>query len=186
MEKRIFIGIQNTINPSFAKNIINIQDKLNNHAKIKWVKIENIHITLNFLGNTPNEKIPIINNEVQQICNQNKEFSITLRKIGTFPNIHNPKVLWIGIDNYSPLLSIYEKINNSMLSNNITFDNKPFAPHLTLGRFQHLYNPNILKEIITNNNKTFDIWNVSHIKIFESILYPTGPVYKVLYSCQLT
>ena len=92
------------------RKLINIQHLLvNTGTPLKIVKPENIHITLNFLGNISSDLIKKISSELQEVTFIS--FFAELKGIGVFPKISNPRVIWVGITSGSEaIINIFNQI----------------------------------------------------------------------------
>ena len=98
MEKvRTFIAIG--LPPEIIANIKELQEELKkSNAKVRWVKPENIHLTLKFLGHLPPEQLEKVKITARETLQPFKPFGISISGLGAFPKIKYPRVVWIGID----------------------------------------------------------------------------------------
>ena len=177
---RLFIAID--LDKTTRQQLTAIQAKLKtSNADVKWVEPQNIHLTLQFLGSTPTEQISEIKASIDAIANQLSAFKISLSKIGAFPNISSPRVIWVGIQEGADKL---EKIADAL-------NNKEFSAHLTLGRIRSSKGRLELKKTIEDTNKKLATSAskrqspVNHITLFQSTLTPQGPVYTNLYEATI-
>jgi len=183
--KRVFIAID--IDDEFRYKIGKVINMLNglNLPDIRLVKTDNIHITLKFLNTIDEERI---NDVLEALTGIGNRFSITksrVTKFGVFPNMKKPHVLWLGIDNSKEQFSkIAQFIDNSLGVYGFEKDNRPFSPHITLGRFKKP-----IHDLPTYFNKLdkpeIDI-NISTVSVYESKLYQSGPIYRVIKTFHLT
>ena len=131
---RSFIAIEL---PSQIKlKIEDIQSKLRSSGSdVRWTRPEGIHLTLKFLGNIEQEKIPEISNVIERCSTGNTSFMLDVCSLGAFPNERNPKVVWVGTKDDSGNLHKLQRTLEKGLSN-IGFkeEKRAFSPHLTLGR----------------------------------------------------
>ncbi len=184
--KRVFIAVKVISNENTYEKLSSIRSNLHDE-KIKWVDLANMHITLKFFGDTQEEKIPIINEAiVKNIENKFAGFSFLVKGLGVFKNIHNPRVLWLGIVNKDDLNALNDIIENSLYKIGFDKSDKKFSPHLTIGRIKYLKNRNKLKELLNVYNEyKFQEVKVDKLIIYESVLQKTGPVYSELYTIKL-
>lgn len=170
--KRLFVAIP--LPEKIQQTIENqIEKKLEKEDKnIKIVPVSNRHITLQFFGETPEEKIPGI---IQQLdfLQQTNQFRLELSSAGSFGN----HVLWIGIqDTENRLQKIAEKLGN-----------KTFSAHITLARNKNLSARawqalvQKIQSLPMNQN-----WMVSKIVLFESIFVQGGNEYKKIHEWKLS
>ena len=87
------------LNEQLHKELGQLQDKLKiANADVKWVKPENIHLTLKFLGNITDEQIEQVKNSLKSAASGFQPYSIHLAQIGAFPKISYARVIWVGMD----------------------------------------------------------------------------------------
>ena len=104
---------------------------------IIWGKSENFHLTLKFLGDTPESKIPELQQVVTKAVKGIEPFAINLRGFGVFPDKRAPRTLWIGIEgDLEVLLDLTKKIETEVNQLGFPPEGKPFRPHLTLARIK--------------------------------------------------
>src|SRR3989339_1295186 len=99
-------------------------------ANISWVKKENVHITLKFLGEIDERKILLIEDVLKSCAEKKKPFEIEIKDCGGFPNLHKPRVIWIGITEGSQELKDIANCIDSKLSNlGFEKETRAFKPH---------------------------------------------------------
>ena len=93
---RSFIAVD--LNPQIIEIIGNLQRDLKQiDCDIKWSKPSNTHLTLKFLGDVPEEKIPEIIEGLNDVCQNQPSITTSLMELGSFPNIARPRVIWLGL-----------------------------------------------------------------------------------------
>jgi 2'-5' RNA ligase len=176
--KRIFIAIKIVPEDRLLKLISSLRTGLNGE-RIKWTELENIHLTIAFLGDTEEEKIKSIQKMLIGKCKGFGQFELILRGTGLFRNISDPRVIWTGIAPSEDLVRLNNDIKNGLGEAGIPIEDRPFNPHLTLGRIKHVGDKSSLKTLL---DKFSDIeiqkLAVNEVILYESILKQTGPVYK--------
>ncbi len=159
-------------------HVFKLLDELKNISGLKPVEKENLHITLKFLGEIDQRLVNDIYNEIKGLSNF-KAFNIILKGMGAFPNLRNPRVVWIGIGNEAPLISINNYIENILIR--YGFKKENFKPHLTVGRIKHSRAKIHVQKIIEKYmNTNFGEVFIDTIKIKKSTLTPKGPIYEDL------
>ncbi len=150
-----------------------IQDRLSiliPQAKI--TDLDKVHLTLAFLGeqedNLKDNLIKIIQDAALGISS----FEVTPAYIDGFPDVHHPKVLWVGVKgDIDKVLMIREKIKDGLESLKLPFDERRFTPHITIAKFSNTFN--IDRDLEVNLEKImtlpFDPIKISSIKLFESL-----------------
>lgn len=183
--KRIFIAVKVTEDGNFIKQVSSLRELLAGES-IKWTNKGNIHITLAFLGDTDENLIESINSMLSEKCRQSHNFEIVLRGFGVFKNYRDPRILWMGIDKSDELNSLNSIISEGLRDIGIKMEDRPFSPHLTLGRIRSVSNIMKLKTFIENSGDTeIQKVPVNEIILYESILKKTGSVYRPLFSYEL-
>ncbi|PID28195.1 MAG: RNA 2',3'-cyclic phosphodiesterase [Candidatus Cloacimonadota bacterium] len=151
---------------------------------IKFVKPENLHITLAFLGEINPEDVSKINRELNIICSETEEFTVYAPKLEVFP-ARNPCIFWVNLSSEDDFVyKIPGKIRRKIKQLGYDADNKKLKLHVTLGRIKSAINPEKMKSLLyfDFNMKKYKITKVS---LYKSILRPQGSVYEKLSSCNL-
>lgn len=178
--KRIFIAIKVEPEKTLLDLISSLRSGMVND-NIKWTNISNIHITLAFLGDTDESIIKNIIQMLKEVCTGLTPFQLRMKGTGVFRNFSDPRIIWTGIEQPDRLLQLNKLILSGFGELNIDLSDKPFNPHLTLGRIKHLSDKNVFKGIIEQfQNTDIQTVPVNEVVLYESILLPAGPVYKPL------
>jgi 2'-5' RNA ligase len=155
-------------------------------ADIKWVDPDHFHITLKFLGQTPQSQISLISRALDALAMTVPAFPLALKDIGAFPDIDKPQVIWIGVSQGGPELSQLSKsVQEYLLPFGFLKDNRPFHAHVTIGRSRTNHGAKRLSAVLKNIPVTSMAHDVRHITLFESILTSQGPRYSVLHRSPL-
>jgi 2'-5' RNA ligase len=183
MNKRLFIGMP----VSSIKTVQKVESWKNNSRirlnKMSWVKPENWHITLSFLGDTPSEKVDQLQKLIDDAFCEVSAFKANLEGVGVFPNRRDPNVLWLGLNSLQLIIPAYEQLGKLLLKNDFSFDQKPLKPHLTIARMKYLADKAIIDTLVKDYGQTvFDQVKIDRVVLFESLLTPQGPIYKTLYT----
>lgn len=186
---RTFIAIELTddVRQSLYSTIQRYQGMLPTGC-VKWVATKNLHLTLKFIGDTPIDLIPSIQNIMDRLAHSMTGFQFTAAAAGLFPTARKPRVIWIGLDSKIELARLSKGLDDALEQLKIKREERPFSPHLTIGRiFQGLPDEQLLKlgEIVLRNQPgEIGKVQVDCISLIKSDLLPTGPVYTVLHrSC---
>jgi 2'-5' RNA ligase len=175
--KRLFVAVKIEPGENFLKVYYSLKKELQNE-KIKWVEPQNMHITLKFFGETPEQDIEIINNVLAESAKLHSAFAFSIKNTGIFGSRYNPKVIWFGINNQEKLQNLGLDILSALDVAGFKRDRQNFVPHLTVGRIKYLTNKNRFQKTIDKYKDLFlqDV-NVGKFTLYESVLKPTGPVY---------
>ena len=179
---RAFIAVE--INEEIRKTINEMQERLKEcNCDVKWVKPENIHLTLKFLGDVELDKIDQIKTILNGLVEKINTFEIKFQKLGAFPGTKRPKTIWIGSnDKNSELQALVASLEENMEKTGFKKENRDFWPHLTLGRVRSQKNIAVLADkLFTHAIEEITI-KVDHIVLIKSTLTPKGPIYEKLNS----
>ncbi|MFY9153383.1 MAG: RNA 2',3'-cyclic phosphodiesterase [Prolixibacteraceae bacterium] len=180
--KRLFIGIPIQSPKAFRMTEKWRAGNLFKRSVLKWSSPDNWHVTLIFLGSTPESAIPLLQNLIENSFAALPAFQTELCGVGVFPNSDHPKVLWLGIQDVSSLMASYSKLLELLQENGFPLENKPLKPHLTLGRIKNATNFSAFYSVINKFDKTnFGTVSIDKVILYESISTSEGPVYKPLF-----
>ena len=154
--------------------------------KIKWVNLDVMHITLNFLGDTKEDMIPEIIEIIKKVSVRYPSMQLEFSGIGLFRNIRDPRVIWIGMQENKILSEIKYNLDLDLKKLGFRMDDRAFRPHLTLGRVKYIRNRDFLEDLLVKyKEKKVQVSDISEIIYYESILKPEGPEYIPLYKAKL-
>jgi 2'-5' RNA ligase len=178
--KRVFIAIKADAGGELLRMLSTLRALLA-PEKIKWVDPVNIHLTLAFLGDTEEEKIKVLAAMLKEKCTGFNDFEFVLAGAGVFKNYSDLKVIWTGITLSDRLTELSNAIADGLKENGFNIEERPFRPHLTIGRIRSIADAENLKKVIERYRETeFQTVPVKEVILFESILMQTGPLYKPL------
>ncbi|MCU0473517.1 MAG: RNA 2',3'-cyclic phosphodiesterase [Bacteroidales bacterium] len=176
--KRVFIAIKVVPDGNLQRIYSDVKYLLNSE-KISWVDPSNIHLTLSFLGDIQDAMIKTAGIVLKEKCSGFGEFTFNLKGTGVFKNFRDPRVIWTGIDHAEKLMKLNEHIINGLRGAGFIIEDRPFKPHITLGRIKLLKDFEALKSAVLRHQDTFiQEVHVTEVILYESILKFTGPVYK--------
>ncbi|MBU1061178.1 MAG: RNA 2',3'-cyclic phosphodiesterase [Candidatus Omnitrophica bacterium] len=158
------------------------------NTQIKWVTENQMHLTLKFLGNIDGSLVPNISEALKNISENFTQFNIKLSKIGAFPNLQRPRVIWIGIDKGKEnVILLANSVETALERLNFAKEKREFKTHLTLGRVKSLKNISGLTKIISETGLQFqDEIKIDKLILFQSTLTPKGAIYTPLAESYLT
>jgi 2'-5' RNA ligase len=147
----------------------------------KWIPRENMHITVKFLGDTPDTKIAPIETVLREVAEHFRRFSITLDKPGCFPRPEKANVLWVGLRFGAHELEELAKAVDLALSKlGYATEKRPFQPHITIARIKTPSNVCRLFDNLDYSAIKGNVVNIPALTIFKSVLSPKGAKYEVL------
>jgi 2'-5' RNA ligase len=187
---RLFVAIDtNSIDVQKLQNYLFDKFNFNSH-NVKPIKKDNMHITIKFLGEKTEPETKDIISDLAKI--QFCSFKILFNKLGVFPHMRSPRIIWLGLDDQSnkKLNDIYLQINsvlekydpgNKVSRNNRSPAKEKFFPHLTIFRIHNNYTiPNIISSLPEGLISEEEV-EVNTISLKKSNITSNGPVYSDLY-----
>jgi len=143
--------------------------------KAKPVRLDQIHFTLQFLGEISENKTEDVKKALGTVSFS--KFDLTIIGSGAFPNTRNPKVVWLGVDkDGKERMSRLANDVNEILGAIDLKNEKPFKPHLTVFRIKNRIG-DITEELLKSKDTKFGTQLVSQIVLKKSDLSPNGPEY---------
>ena len=155
----------------------------------RWVKVDNIHLTVVFMGSVETEDITAIAQGVQEVCQTFGPFDMSLKGIGCFPNRRTPRVLWLGLDGELERMSDFrDALQGHLTGFGIKEEKRKFKPHLTLARFRKPKKMDVKEDQLLSKYEDISssVCSLKELILFKSDLKPTGAVYTKLESWPLT
>ena len=150
--------------------------------KPKWVRPENLHVTLKFIGHTDPGKLDSIRAALSLVRSP-QEVRLHFRNIGFFPNANRPRVIWGGMQVSENLAPLAQAVDQQMATLGFPAEERAFTPHLTLARLDP---PGIASELRTliesHAASSFGELHSSEFHLIESKLKPSGAEYTTLQS----
>lgn len=155
-------------------------------AEVRWTVVTSIHLTLRFLGEIDPEAVPRLTYLLRRATASERPFSMRLQGLGAFPNPRNPRVVWCGIEGeVQNLQSLQAKVEDACEAAGFPREERPFRPHLTLGRVKGKRNLHRLSEYIRIGVELESYLAADSFNIYQSTLRPQGPEYRVLETIEL-
>ena len=153
---------------------------------LRWVKPENMHLTLRFLGEIDPGVLAELEGAVAGAAELFEPFELEVNTVGHFGSQRRPRVLWLGLKESKELTSLAESVENALVERGFGRADKPFKAHLTLARMKKTsaLAPD-WKAVRENLPPTWPSWPVQEVEIIESTLTPRGPIYETLAHCPL-
>ena len=141
----------------------------------RWVSPENYHITLRFIGETPNHKAEEIDLALAAL--RGKSFALTLAGVGTFEKGGRVAALWVGVAKNPALDHLQSKIETALQRAGAPPERRRFAPHVTLARLDNAPQAKLAAWVQAHNLFRSDPVNVEHFTLFSSRLGKEQSVY---------
>jgi len=152
-------------------------------ADARWVKPNRMHLTLRFLGNdVPVQIVEAIGGSLRDSLAPIERFGVSIGGLGAFPSVAKPRVVWIGIEPHDgPLQELHGAVEDAVEKAGWSREEKPFTPHLTLGRIKSQSPIGKLRQVLEKGtNAAVGHMIVGSVALIRSELTPNGPVYETL------
>jgi 2'-5' RNA ligase len=168
------VGLPSGVRKEVRNFCSSVKEKLPN---MKWVEEENLHITLRFLGEVDAEKNTSLIRLSDEASREIKAFPVTPGALGAFPNPERARVFWWGVsEGAQECTSLFEKLEARLVKNGFPAEEKAFHPHITLARLKFPA-PLPLEKI---RAYSFSPFTCNQFTLYESVLRPEGPLYKIV------
>jgi len=155
-------------------------------SNINWVKNEQLHLTIKFLGETTESLFDKIKSEIADAASKSGPFELRIDKTGCFPKKERPRILWLGIDgNITSLHSLFLNVEKKMEVLGFPKSEEDYFPHITLARLK--YPQKHTPDISTFLKSSYDPidFTVDRVQFLSSELLPSGTIYTLLGSYPL-
>jgi len=175
----IAVEISEAVKSELSSLISSLKDV---RADVKWVKLENLHLTLKFLGQTTGDQVALVKESLQEIVSKERPFLIHFSGLGGFPSLKRPRVLWVGIDEGAEFLKeLSERVESTVAAIGFLRENRPFSAHLTLGRVRPTKNlQGLISKVKETRFCSAEKIEVNSLSFYKSVLTPAGSIYELI------
>lgn len=154
---------------------------------VSWVKPENLHYTLRFIGELGEDGARRVAEAATEAAEKSRAFAAALGGLGAFPNPRRARVIWIGMSaGGEALVALAHDLDRALAKRGFGAPDKPFSAHLTLGRVREPgrdWTETLAEPVPADQPARF---SVDRICVVESQLSPRGSIYTVRAGAQLT
>lgn len=178
---RAFLAIE--VPEEYRRGLAAVQEALKKSgADVKWVTPGNIHLTLKFFGDVTPAQIEAIAAAAGQVAAATPCLELRADGMGTFPGPKNPRVIWLGLTGQTDALAnLVQELEQAFAALGFPPENRPFTPHLTLGRVRSSRGREALCGLIQSLAlPPFQVFTVTQMVLFQSTLRPSGALYTPL------
>ena len=187
---RVFVAVG--ISAEAREQLIGAVERIRQEVPqgIQWANPEGMHLTLKFLGNIPSASVGPLLDCLGPVVGGHSHFLLHLAGLGMFPNRRKPRVLWAGVDGDLDALSSLQQASEEAI-NALGYppEQRPFRPHITLGRPRRSVSDTQLYRIgsaVSGTTPPSQVgWRVESVDVMQSELHPSGARYTVLGSAPL-
>jgi 2'-5' RNA ligase len=177
---RTFIAID--LDPELKRTLQDLILKLKRTgADVRWVSSQGMHLTLKFLGEIGEDRVPAVESVLRGAAAASSSFPLVLQGTGTFPGGKSPRVIWAGFKEEPALLALQKAVEDGLEREGFPREEREFHPHLTLGRVK---SPSRIREALLEleeyRGALFGEMTAGKLTLFESILKPQGVEYRAV------
>ncbi len=149
---------------------------------VKWVRTENMHLTLRFLGETQASLVTSLTQLIETATLTERAIACQLAPLSVFPNARRPRVIWAGLTGETErLASVARALESGVRDLGFKPETKPFRPHLTIGRVRDGFHPEPDFAALLESVKVPPVAvRFDRVSLYESELTPRGPIYRML------
>lgn len=171
MTKRLFVALE--IPAIVAAALDRLDPEL---PGLRWLPARPLHLTLAFLGPVPDEAVPALVAALETV--DSPPFPLALRGLGRFGGHGRPLVVWAGVDSPPPALyTLHEQIEARVLALGLAPGEKPFHPHVTVGRGKAVPGGRLHRFLARHAETPLGRFPVGGFTLFASVLTPEGAVH---------
>jgi 2'-5' RNA ligase len=153
-------------------------------ASMKWVRPEQMHLTLVFIGEIADERVPSLVEAMQRDIPQHP-FRMVFRGTGVFPPRGAPKVFWLGVaGGADEAIALQDQVAGRLEALGVPREARPFSPHLTLARWRDP-RPSDRRRVPPDSHADVAVLEVASVTLFQSRISSAGPAYTSLASARL-
>lgn len=183
---RAFIAVD--IGDDIRSRLDELQRRLKKvHANVRWVKPHGMHLTLVFLGDVPIDQLDTVKVALEQACRGQAPFALKASGTGFFGKPKYPRVIWAGVTDSPSLEALQRHIVEQLHGADLAFDNKPFSPHLTLGRIKGIdqHTAPLLQKVEKFREADLGTACIDQVDLMQSELGPHGAKHALLHRVEL-
>ncbi|MGD8869519.1 MAG: RNA 2',3'-cyclic phosphodiesterase [Gemmatimonadales bacterium] len=154
---------------------------------VRWIAPQNVHLTLKFLGEVAEDRVPDISAAVEDAGGGVEAFDLAVGGFGAFPTLRRPQVVWAGIEVSAPLSDLQGRVESALVALGFERERRRFHPHLTLGRARKHSRPKDFEgfDELVSQLAYEDSYRVAAVDVMRSQLKPSGAAYSVVHSVPL-
>jgi len=150
--------------------------------EVRWAPAENVHLTLQFLGAVPHERVKAVAEAVRAVAAGSRPLALEVEGAGGFPNARRARVLWLGLGGEVPALAaLVADLGRRLAPLGFAPEERPFTPHLTIGRARDGRGAPGLGGALAEAALAEGMpWRPAEVVLFESHLSPRGARYEAV------
>jgi len=179
--KRLFLAVE--LPADVRSRLVRVCEPLRRRVSdVKWVGEENLHVTLKFLGDTPDQQVSEVGARVAELAFEVPVLALNVGALGAFPSLRRPRILWASVTgDVERLAGLAGGLDRELAPLGFVPEERPFSPHVTVGRVKGSGRVPSLEELAGRCSTGASLpFAASHVTLFWSQLARTGPTYVAL------
>ena len=154
---------------------------------VAWVPAANLHLTLRFLGELGEERVAVAGEALREAAEATRDFDLTLHRLGGFPGLERPRVLWVGVaEGALEARTLQGRLEAALDRLGFGREERPWHPHVTIGRifdqrrWKRDTGPELRSAVASGASRGFGGFRVASVSLMRSDLSPEGTRYSEL------
>ena len=167
---RLFVAVE--LSEEVKTRLLNLQSRI---SGLKWIPAANLHLTLRFIGQVPQERGALIQQSLRRV--QTDAFRLVVSGLGLFQR-RTGGILWAGVKNDPALIKLKRQVDEALwVSAGPDLSEKEFSPHITLSRLKKPISLSLRHLVQEHATVRFGETAVTDFTLFRSLLHPSGAIY---------
>jgi 2'-5' RNA ligase len=176
MAVRTFVALE--LSEGLREGILDLIEAMRREGlRASWSRASTLHLTLKFLGDVDEDRLPEVVSAVERAAAKTVPFSFATRRLGAFPSSRRPRVLWVGVDGGDELFRLQGAIEDELSALGFPRERRRFHPHITLGRLREPGSGS-LERLLERLGYPEGEVRVSEVTVMSSTLAPAGAIHE--------
>jgi 2'-5' RNA ligase len=180
MGKRLFVSVDLD---GLGDEVAAVEERFDGASGLRFTDPEQAHVTLKFLGDTGEDRIPDLTDELAAAVDESgvDPFEMRVGGLGVFPDLDYISVVWVGIgENGEELTRLHEAVEERAVALGFDPEDHEFTPHATIARMDHAGGKELVQERVREDDPDVGGLRVEEVRLKESVLGSDGPSYSTV------
>jgi 2'-5' RNA ligase len=187
---RLFVALEppDAVRRRIAARATALRQAAGRHAEdVRWVPVENLHLTVQFLGAVPEQRVESVADAVRAAAAASRPLALEVKGAGGFPNARRPRVIWLGLEgDVESARALVADVGRRLAPLGFAPEARPWSAHLTLGRASDPRGaPGLGGALVARAQEDGIPWRAGELVLIESHLSPKGPRYEPIVQAAL-
>ena len=180
---RLFIALPIEVSPPLLAQLKALA-KLG--RSVRPIRVEQVHLTLKFLGEVDIVRIPSIKTVLDDIGTTRTSFAWSIRGLGAFPNVARPRVVWAGVEPQEPAIALVNEIDRRLGPLGFPKESRPYHPHVTLARVEGRPLDELHQILHSQGAQDYSRQQATSLVLYRSLLKSSGATHQKIHEVSLT